>query len=121
MNYALPRMGIAHSAVSSAGFFRTVTVHASSLQTRSRPRPRVQDETMQALSDPVKACILQRIVRGDPLSRIATSVQANFHIEIDSGQVLACWRESNAPSTPTGPRQNARTPTEWRTHARTHG
>lgn len=61
---------------------------------------------MQVLADPVKAFIMQRMARHDPLWRIAASVQANFHIEIDPAEVLACWRDHHAPPTHTRPIQN---------------
>jgi hypothetical protein len=67
---------------------------------------------MQVLTDAAKAFILQRMARGDPLWRIAASVQANFHIEIDSGQVLACWRDSIASPTQIAPGPEHVTTTE---------
>ena len=56
---------------------------------------------MQILTEPVKAFIIQRISRGDPLSRIADLVAGNFHFEIDRAQIIACWNDRNAPPPPT--------------------
>jgi len=57
------------------------------------------------LKEEVKAFIVARMLRGDPLSRIAALVEANFHIAIDRAQMLACWNARNTPPTQTGPRQ----------------
>jgi hypothetical protein len=58
-----------------------------------------------ALSDDVKDIILQRMTLRESPWRIAAYLQAEFRIDIDSDQVLACWNERHTPSTQTGPRQ----------------
>jgi hypothetical protein len=76
----------------------------NTLPTQTRRR---QDEiSMQIPADVVKEFIIRRMARRDPPWRVAALAQANFHIEIDSAQVFACWRDRNAPPTHTGPIQN---------------
>jgi len=53
----------------------------------------------------VKAFIIARMLRGDPLSRIAALVESNFQTAIDRAQMLACWNARNTLPTQTGPRQ----------------
>jgi hypothetical protein len=66
---------------------------------------------MQILADPVKAFILQRMARHDPLWRIAASVEGNFNVAVDAAQILDCWRDRNTSSTTTEPRPESTTTT----------
>lgn len=72
---------------------------------------RQKEESMQILTDPVKAFIIGRMARHDPLWRIAACVEGNFNIAVDAAQILACWRDRKMLSTPTEPAPEHATPT----------
>jgi hypothetical protein len=70
------------------------------LPTQTGPLP--QQESTEVLADPLRQFIAGLLVRRQPPERIVAAVEANFGVEIDCAQVLACAKAQSGLPTLTG-------------------
>jgi len=94
----------------------TMTPDAAGAVSATRTGPGQKQESAaapadEALPDDAREYIIAGMARREPVCMIAETVERKFGLVMDRDEIIACWRDRDAPPTRSGPSQSGTTRT----------